>query len=59
MVFQSAHYKRQEDDDLETTTASETAAARPTSAATTIRFPSETEPSPPVSFFIHSALKGF
>jgi hypothetical protein len=45
MVFQSAHYKRQEDDDLENNSLSEAAAAASiikTPAAKTIHLPSET-----------------
>ena len=44
MVFQSAHYKRQEDDDLENNSMSEAAAATSIikTPATTIHLPSET-----------------
>ena len=44
MVFQSAHYKRQEDDDLENNSVSEAAAATSIikTPATTIHLPNET-----------------
>ena len=44
MVFQSAHYKRQEDDDLENNSMSEAAAQASIikNQATTIHLPSET-----------------
>ena len=57
MVFQSAHYKRQEDDDLENNSMSEAAAATSIikTQATTIHLPSET---PQVRILFENSVSG-